>query len=165
MHAGPPPRSLPTAGLLRHLSTRYLGQPRAVNLLDQIAYDKAQAKAELQERVGWRDYGGKHYESVFTRFYQAHVLPEKFGIDKRRAHLSALVVASQLDREKAIEALCEPLYTSTQLELDRAYILKKWDLTRAEFEAWMRSSPRRHEDYRSMERYLEPVRTIVKVVR
>jgi N-acetyl sugar amidotransferase len=165
MHAGPPPRSLPTAGLLWNLRAKYLGQPRAVNLLDHIDYDKAEAKAELQDRVGWRDYGGKHYESVFTRFYQAHVLPEKFGIDKRRAHLSALVIASQLNRETANEALHEPLYTPTQLELDRAYVLKKWRLTEAEFEAWIRSDSRRHRAYLSTDRYLGPLQRIIQVLR
>ncbi|MEI2709148.1 MAG: hypothetical protein V9E96_09070 [Chitinophagaceae bacterium] len=32
----------------------------------------------------------KHYESVFTRFYQGYILPVKFSIDKRKAHLSNL---------------------------------------------------------------------------
>jgi len=34
----------------------------------------------LADRL-WR----KHYESVYTKFYQAYVLPVKFGIDKRKA--------------------------------------------------------------------------------
>jgi N-acetyl sugar amidotransferase len=165
MHGGPPPRSLPMTGVLRHLSSRYLGQPRTVNLLDHIDYDKARAKAELQDRVGWRDYGGKHYESVFTRFYQAHILPEKFGIDKRRAHLSALVVTAQIDRNGALAKLDEPLYTQNELELDRSYVLKKWGLTGAEFEAWIRSTPRHHRVYLSADRYLGPLRQIIRSFR
>ena len=35
--------------------------------------------------LGWRDYGGKHYESIFTRFFQGYYLPTKFGYDKRLA--------------------------------------------------------------------------------
>jgi hypothetical protein len=29
----------------------------------------------LEEELGWEYYGGKHYESVFTRFFQAYILP------------------------------------------------------------------------------------------
>ena len=29
-------------------------------------------------------YAYKHYESVFTRFFQDYILPEKFGSDMRR---------------------------------------------------------------------------------
>ena len=64
---------------------------KSVPVLDLVEYDKAAAKKLLMERYGWRDYGGKHYESVFTRFYQGYILPTKFNIDKRRAHLSTLI--------------------------------------------------------------------------
>ena len=30
------------------------------------------------EKLDWRDYGGKHYESIFTKFFQSHYLPQKF---------------------------------------------------------------------------------------
>ena len=73
--------------------------------LEYIEYNKAKVKAFLMEELGWRDYGGKHYESVFTKFFQAHYLPTRFGYDKRKAHLSSLIVSSQLSRDEAIEEL------------------------------------------------------------
>ena len=45
---------------------------------------------ELVDRFGWQRYAHKHYESRFTRFYEAYWLPSKFGFDKRRAHFSSL---------------------------------------------------------------------------
>jgi hypothetical protein len=36
----------------------------------------------LSEELGWKYYGGKHHESIYTRFYQGYVLPKKFKIDK-----------------------------------------------------------------------------------
>ena len=66
--------------------------------LDLINYKKDQAMETLKSEYGWEYYGGKHYESVFTKFYQAHYLPTKFGIDKRRAHLS-----SSFEMEKSAE--------------------------------------------------------------
>jgi hypothetical protein len=37
--------------------------------LEYIEYNKAKVKAFLMEELGWRDLGGKHYESVFTKFF------------------------------------------------------------------------------------------------
>lgn len=40
---------------------------------------------------GWKDYGGKHNENIYTAFIGNYVLPRKFGIDKRRTYLSAQI--------------------------------------------------------------------------
>ncbi|MBK8773971.1 MAG: N-acetyl sugar amidotransferase, partial [Chitinophagaceae bacterium] len=53
-----------------------------------MPYIKDDVKLLLQKELNWKDYGGKHYESIWTRFYQGYILPVKFGIDKRKAHLS-----------------------------------------------------------------------------
>ncbi|MFM6923862.1 MAG: N-acetyl sugar amidotransferase, partial [Ferruginibacter sp.] len=68
----------------------------SINLLNYLPYNKAAVKEIITRELGWRDYGGKHYESVFTRFYQGYILPVKFGIDKRKAHLSNLIFSGQL---------------------------------------------------------------------
>ena len=49
------------------------------SLLNYIPYVYDDVKKQIQTELGWRDYGGKHYESVWTRFYQGYILPEKFG--------------------------------------------------------------------------------------
>ena len=74
-----------------------------VRMLDLVAYRRDEATATLAREYGWREYGGKHHESVFTRFYQNAILPAKFGVDKRRVHLSDLVRNGELTREAAIE--------------------------------------------------------------
>ena len=66
-----------------------------VNLLNYEPYVKSDVKEVLAKELGWRDYGGKHYESVYTKFFQGWILPEKFGIDKRIAHYSNLILAGQ----------------------------------------------------------------------
>jgi len=52
---------------------------------------QAVGKTNVIDKYGWEDYGGKHYESMYTRFYQGWILPHKFGYDKRRMHLSTLI--------------------------------------------------------------------------
>ena len=87
-------------------------------------YNKDRAKAELMKSVNWRDYGGKHHESMFTKFYQNYILPTKFKIDKRKAHLSNLICSNQISREDALQELKESLYDPRQLAGDKEYVVK-----------------------------------------
>ncbi|MGZ4089398.1 MAG: N-acetyl sugar amidotransferase [Bacteroidia bacterium] len=117
------------------------------NLLDYMDYNKDEARRIITEELDWRDYGGKHYESIITRFYQGYILPGKFGIDKRRAHLSTLVAAGQISREEALEQIKTPILESELLRQDLEYVPKKLGLSKQEFDDIMALPPRNHEDY------------------
>ena len=88
----------------------FLRRIRMVSVLNYIDYNKNQAMDLLQNELGWVYYGGKHYKSIYTRFYQAYLLPRKFDIDKRKAHYSNLVLSGQMTREEAVEAMKAPVY-------------------------------------------------------
>jgi N-acetyl sugar amidotransferase len=120
---------------------------QVVAMLDLMEYSKEEAKRVITEKLGWRDYGGKHYESIITRFYQGYILFKKFGIDKRRAHLSTLIAAGQLSREAALDMMKEPLLDAETLRQDIEYVPKKLGLSQEEFESIMALPPKRHEDY------------------
>ncbi len=120
---------------------------RSVSVLDYADYNKQAVKELIQKELGWRDYGGKHYESIWTRFYQGYILPEKFKIDKRKAHLSDLIFGGQITKEEALAELQKPVYDAVQQKTDYAFVLKKFDLTEAEFEAIMQTPPRSHYDF------------------
>jgi N-acetyl sugar amidotransferase len=120
---------------------------RTVSILNYLDYDKKQAMRVLQEEFGWVYYGGKHYESVYTRFWQGYVLPRKFGIDKRRAHLSDLINSGQMTREEALEEMKADPYPPDLQEQDRKYVIKKFDLSEQEFEALMARPRRSFRDY------------------
>ena len=113
---------------------RYIETVRPLNFID---FNKESAKQWLQKKIDWKDYGGKHYESVFTRFYQAYILPTKFHIDKRKAHLSNLIFSGQMTKEAALTELKKPLYEIGELELEMDYVLKKFELSKEEFEILM----------------------------
>ena len=117
------------------------------DILDYIDYNKENAKKFLQENYEWRDYGGKHYESFYTRFYQTYILPVKFGYDKRRMHLSSLIAAGQMSRSEALEVLKTPPYDDSTIERDIEYFLEKMQITREEFDKIMSSKPLHYEDY------------------
>ena len=140
-----------------------------VSILNYVPYNKQEIKAFITKELNWRDYGGKHYESIFTKFYQAYILPEKFHIDKRKAHLSTLICAGQITREQALEELAQPIYPAGELEQDKEYVLKKFGLTAGEFEAIMALPVHRHEDFKTdthlKEGYMNLLRKTEKIRR
>lgn len=120
---------------------------RTVRPLNYMPYNKRAAIAELERACGWSAYGRKHGESLFTKLFQNHYLPVKFGFDKRRPHLSSLIVSGQLTREEALRGLSEPLYDPRELEVDIAYFCKKLRITRAQFDEFMRGPTRSYSDF------------------
>ncbi len=105
-----------------------------VSLLDNINYNKSMAITEMSERYGWEYYGSKHFESVYTRFFQGYILPEKFGIDKRRAHLSSLICSGEMTREKALEEVSKKTYLDEKMLIEDTNLFKvKLGLTDKEF--------------------------------
>jgi N-acetyl sugar amidotransferase len=120
---------------------------RLVSILDYIEYVKHEAMDILQNKLGWQYYGGKHYESIYTRFFQGYILPRKFGIDKRRAHLSNLICSGQMTREAALEEMKNDPYAETMMREDREYVVKKLGLTMDEFESIMALPLKTYRDY------------------
>jgi N-acetyl sugar amidotransferase len=142
---------------------KYILYPRILRIrtyspLDWINYNKQEAKTFMTKELGWRDYGGKHYESKFTKFFQAHYLPEKFGYDKRKAHLSSLIVSGQLSREEALEELKQPLYNPIELQEDRDYFVKKLGITLEEYERIMQLPVHSYSEFPNSEVYMDKLR-------
>tara|TARA_B100000886_G_scaffold297560_1_gene225294 strand:+ start:7737 stop:8921 length:1185 start_codon:yes stop_codon:yes gene_type:complete len=119
--------------------------------LDYIEYNKEDAMQLLQKDYGWKSYGQKHHESVYTKFFQNYYLPTKFGFDKRKAHLSSLISSGQITREKAIEEIKKPLYDPKELIADTEFFIKKLDFSKDEFEDVMNREPILHNNYKSYE--------------
>lgn len=120
---------------------------RWVPILNYIDFVKDDAKQLLIEELDWRDYGGKHYESIFTRFFHAFYLPEKFGFDLRKSYLSASICSGQITREKALEELAKPPAPKEMLIQDKDYVIKKLGLSEDEFEKIMIAENKTWEDY------------------
>jgi N-acetyl sugar amidotransferase len=131
-----------------------------IPVLNYIDYNKAEAKQTIMKELGWRDYGGKHYESVFTRFYQAYILPQKFGIDKRKSHLSTLICSGQITQEEALEEMKKPIYDAVKLEEDKEYVIKKFGLTTESFDKLMKTPIVQHTEYHSMMNIYKKIRRL-----
>jgi hypothetical protein len=123
-----------------------------VDLLDYIDYSKSGAVELLQRELGWQNFGGKHHESIYTRFYQGYLLPQKFGYDKRKAHLSSVVCSGEITRDEALRELEKEPYAPELQRADLEYVIKKLELTPAEFDAIMRAPIRSFWDFPSFAR-------------
>lgn len=121
----------------------YVKGIRYVRPLNYLPYDRANAREELARDYGWRDYGGKHYESRFTKFFQGSYLPRRYGIDKRRAHLSSLIASGQVSRAQALAQVESPPYPVDELAEDTFFVCKKLGITLSELEAFI-NLPRAH---------------------
>ncbi len=144
--------NFPTIGVLDRMFYKpYVQHMQVHRPLDLIPYRKEEAKTLLKERLGWRDYGGKHYESRFTKFFQGHYLPTRYGYDKRLAHLSSLVTSGQMDRGHAMAEMQEPLYAEEDLVPDRDFWIRKLDLSLDDYERVMSSPPVSYKDFKNSE--------------
>ncbi|MES2528815.1 MAG: N-acetyl sugar amidotransferase [Bdellovibrionota bacterium] len=142
-------KTFPQVSTMKHGILMYGLGYKVVKPLNLIDYHKDEAKKLLQEKLDWRDYGGKHYESIFTKFYQAHILPVKFNVDKRKAHLSTLINSGQISRDAALQELKKPLYDPKELKEDTEFVLKKLHLSSDWFEKYLHEKPISHYEYKT----------------
>jgi len=127
----------------------YVRKIKILKILNFEDYRKDQVKQFLTQRFGWRDYGGKHYESRFTKFFQSYYLPTKFGYDKRRAHMASLVVSGEITRQQALEELEKPPFDVYEAQQDKLYVAKKLGVSPTEFDAILVGPRKSHLDYPS----------------
>lgn len=128
-------KTYPVMGLFRrHIWYPMVRGVKTVKPLNYMPYVYTDAKREITEELGWRDYGGKHYESVFTRYFQGYYLPAKFGYDKRIAHYSSLVLSDQMTRDEALQMMETTNYPEDLRRQDHAFIAKKLGVSVAELE-------------------------------
>jgi N-acetyl sugar amidotransferase len=143
-------KTFPAIGVPGYLYYEYLRRVKWISFLDFFPYNKNAVLDQLERDFGYKRYPYKHYESIFTRFYQGYILPRKFGIDKRRVHLSTLVAAGQMARDAAIENLqSQPYASEAELAQDIQYFLKKMQWRRAQLDDYLARPQTSHSHYAS----------------
>lgn len=120
---------------------------KTVRPLNYMPYNKQEALQHLITTIGYKDYGRKHGESRFTKFFQNHYLPVKFGIDKRRIHLSSMILSEQMTREEAVNELAKPLYDAIELADDMGYVAKKLGISTVQLEFLVKEPGRSYKDF------------------
>ena len=77
-------------------------------------------------------------------------MPIKFGVDKRKHHLSTLILSGQLSKDEALQQLQEIPYPSEEdLIEDIEYFLKKMEWSKDEFMKYLKRPEKSHLEYGS----------------
>lgn len=142
-------KKFPHFGAFDFVRAIFLRRIKFIPILNFFTYEKSEAVATIKRELGWRNYGRKHGESLFTRYFQEQYLPVKFGFDKRKAHLSSLICSGQISREEAIQALKQVLFDPRELDEQTRFFIKKLNLTPEEFLMIMNNPPKEHSTYAS----------------
>ncbi len=161
-------KSFPSISPLRRSTLLRINRVKVFSPLNWVDYRYEDVKRRIIAELGWRDYGGKHYESVFTRFYQGYILPRKFKFDKRRGHLSSMICSGQMTREQALRELEKPSLPSELAAIDRRFVLKKLGFSESEFDEYLAAPPVPHVRYGTSPAFAERfpwLRWAVPVVR
>lgn len=142
--------NFPHLSMYALLSQQLFRGIKIIRILNYVPeYDKKKIVSFLEKEFGWQNYITKHAESIYTFFVQAYILPTKFNYDKRKMHLSDLICAGQMTRDEALEALKKPLFTESELKEMIELVCNKLDITREEFESFMKLPNKSYYDYPS----------------
>lgn len=136
-----------------------------VQLLNYVDYNKDEVKKKLIAELDWRDYGGKHYESIFTRFYQGYILPNKFNIDKRQFHYSCLIQSGQMTKPQALALMEEPIYNTEMLAIDRDFVIKKLNFSIETFDEYMKAPIRKHNEFKTEDELWDNYFKFIKLIK
>ena len=76
--------------------------------------------------------------------WKGYILPLRYGIDKRKAHLSNLILNGEITREQALAELQQPTDDPERQQQDKHYVAKKLGWSDAEFDAILAQPPVPH---------------------
>lgn len=160
-------KTFPAIGVIDYLYYEYIKKIKWLPFLDYLSeYNKYDVLNELQEKYNYKPYPYKHYESVFTRFYQGYILPTKFNVDKRKLHLSTLLISGQISKEEAINQLNGIAYPNEHaLAEDMEYFLKKMNWTQADLDTYISRPEKSHLLYGSEKELFDKILSLWKKIK
>lgn len=148
-------KTFPTFGFEKEMYYKLIRKINIFYILNFVPYQKEEAVAFLEKELGWKYYGGKHYESKYTGFIQSYYLYEKFGIDYRRATLSTQICNQHVTREEALDILSKKPYSDEKAEEEKLYIAKKLGVSIDEFQNILSTPGKWYTDYPNDEKRLK----------
>ena len=158
-------KNFPTTSILWHkIYLPYIRRIKTLRILDYIHYNKKEAIDKLESVYGWESYGQKHFESRFTRFYEAYWLPKRFGFDTRRVQFSSLIVTNQMTRDEAMNILEKPSYDEATIHNDLDYVSNKLEISTQELVEYLEAPKKYFFDYKSQAKLYKLGSKIFKIL-
>ncbi len=124
----------------------FIKRVKVVPILNFFPYIKKDVDKIIQKELGWRNYGGHHHESTYTKFIQSYLLPRKFHVDKRRTENSAMIRSGYMERDEALD-LVKDIYPYDESLIE--YVAEKFDLTEDQFNQITDQPVKSFKDYKS----------------
>lgn len=157
-------KKFPTCDILNYqLIYKYIYNIKIIQPLNYIQYSKSEAIKLMKNEIDWKDYGAKHHESNFTKFIEGYWLPTKFDIDKRRVHLSSLIMSKEISRDEALKKLETPSFNLDELNKDFNYVAIKLGISSEELRKIYDQENKYHYNYRSKEKFLNIILWFMKL--
>ena len=156
-----PMRSYPLMTFARMLWWTTAARIRKIRPFWYLDYSKENARAFLEQRFGWRYYGGHHLENRMTAFLHGIYLPGKFSTDMRNNTLAALAREGLMSREDAWAEYNTPPVVEDEL---LAYFKKRLDISDADYDKRMASPTRAWWQFPTYKKRFERFRPLFAVL-
>lgn len=155
-------KAFPTFGFEKEMYYKFIKGIRMIYPLNYVPYNKQEAMKVLEEQLDWKNYGGKHHESIYTKFVQSYLLPVKFGIDYRRATFSTQICAGEMTRDQALQELTKIPFDNVSLGDEKKYLCKKLSISSDDLNEIMNLPPKTYKDYPNDKAKLEFIYNIYR---
>ena len=138
----------------RRMIDRFIYRIKTFRPLDYIDYRRETAITELKEFCDFNYYDAKHLENALTKVVQLFWFYHKFGVDKRKSHLSSLIISEQMTREEALLEMRKPLYDEVEMEKDLSFVLGNLKLLKKDFDKIVSEKGHQHTEYKTSGDYI-----------
>ena len=131
----------------RKIISPYIKKTKVFHPLNNLRYIKKEAEEFLKENYDFETFAEKHYESVFTKYYEAVFLPRKFGFDTRKVTYSSMILTGQMERAVALEKLSKSSLSVTEEKLLENYVADKLRISLDELHSLVNGENKKYSDY------------------
>jgi len=141
-------KSFPLIDVVKYrLIYRYLYGMKVLYPCNYVDFDKIKIEDKLNKIWGWEKFQHKHHESRFTRFFEDYWLIKKFGYDKRRAHLSSLILTNQISRDNALNRISSQEMSDEFHSKEFKYVASKLNISESELRNIFNSKNKTYRNY------------------
>lgn len=123
--------------------------------LNFVEYKKEDVITFLENEYGWVPYPQKHFESRFTKFFEGHWLPSRFGFDMRRVQFSSLILTGQMNREVALMQLDSPAIPPESVSDEYEFVADKLEVSVDELSSFHSLPLKFYYDYKNRKRVFD----------
>lgn len=158
-------KTYPMMGYIKLAYYIFIKKIKYVGVLNLVNYDKEAAIKFLEKEFDWTPYKEKHFESIFTRWFQSFYLIQKFNIDKRKAHFSSLIISGYMERKSALLELKNEYLDQDSLIADAEFIKEKFQLNDSEYLEIINSNRQSVSNFKSFQPILSRFKNFKGVIK